>query len=524
MPSIIDDPSRIRVPNLNVNTNENPPDISPQTALVLVGAILFFFSIIRIIFSSSIGFGVDETYYLSVGRSLSLSYLDHPPLTFWITHIITLFQNIPSSLFARAFFILLSIPTLYLLYDLTAYLFSRRAGVYTIIIYSIAPVLSLANSSWILPDGPLTFFLLLTASCLARLCVEPQEPLQITHHRPLHIWALAGAAFGFAALTKYHAPLWLLGVFLYMLFEKNARYWLTKKYPWIALIIAFIISSPVLIWNAQNDWASFIFQASRSIPEDAAHSFDFIGLFVSFIGQALWLSPWIFILIIFSLIASFFSPSKSTTFCLFLGLPLVLFFSLITLINGTGLPHWQMPGYVFILPLSGHLLAKIKNQQKLLPWIIFAIIVFIISTFTASSHTQHGVLQKFIPRALQFKDPTFDATNWESLQEPLNTYLQADTGAVILATHWIHAAKIDFITGSSKPVIIPFSHPHHFPYRYSLNQMKHQTAILAVPRNTMGEFIHTIRRFYTKIDFLETISIKRGQQTIHQIELWHLER
>jgi dolichol-phosphate mannosyltransferase len=44
----------------------------------------------------------------------------------------------------------------------------------------------------------------------------------------------------------------------------NHRQWLRRPHPWLALLIALVVFSPVIIWNAQHEWASFVFQSTRT--------------------------------------------------------------------------------------------------------------------------------------------------------------------------------------------------------------------------------------------------------------------
>ena len=56
---------------------------SPTGAVVgLILAFLFF----HVILAATLGTGVDECYGISVSHDLKLSYFDHPPLNYWITH------------------------------------------------------------------------------------------------------------------------------------------------------------------------------------------------------------------------------------------------------------------------------------------------------------------------------------------------------------------------------------------------------------------------------------------------------
>jgi hypothetical protein len=66
--------------------------------------------------------------------------------------------------------------------------------------------------------------------------------------------------------------------------------WLKSSYPYIAALIALALFLPVLIWNAQHDWASFRFQMVRAT---AAHQWsartfgEFIGLQFGLVGFVL---------------------------------------------------------------------------------------------------------------------------------------------------------------------------------------------------------------------------------------------
>src|SRR5258705_12180482 len=76
-------------------------------------------------------------------------------------------------------------------------------------------------------------------------------------------------------------------VLAFMLVPDWRRRWLLSPYPWLAALIAVVLFLPVLVWNAQHDWASFRFQLVRAI---ATHELslrtvaDFIGLQLGLVG------------------------------------------------------------------------------------------------------------------------------------------------------------------------------------------------------------------------------------------------
>ena len=82
----------------------------------------------------------------------------------------------------------------------------------------------------------------------------------------------------------------LPAVAAFMLVPDWRRRWLISPYPWAAALIAVALFSPVLIWNAGHDWASFRFQLVRAT---ATHELslrtvgDYIGLQFGLVGFVL---------------------------------------------------------------------------------------------------------------------------------------------------------------------------------------------------------------------------------------------
>ena len=46
--------------------------------------LLLFTTLIRLAFAAALGLGVDESYMVASGRTLSLGYFDHPPAAWWL--------------------------------------------------------------------------------------------------------------------------------------------------------------------------------------------------------------------------------------------------------------------------------------------------------------------------------------------------------------------------------------------------------------------------------------------------------
>jgi hypothetical protein len=64
--------------------------------------------------------------------------------------------------------------------------------------------------------------------------------------------------------SKYTGFLLLGGIGLWLLLLPGARVWLRRPWPWAGLLLAFLVFSPVLLWNADHGWVSFIKQGGRT--------------------------------------------------------------------------------------------------------------------------------------------------------------------------------------------------------------------------------------------------------------------
>ena len=65
-------------------------------------------------------------------------------------------------------------------------------------------------------------------------------------------------------LSKYHGVLLFAGAGVFMLASRRQRFWFATPWPYAAGLVALLVFSPVLVWNAQHGWVSFLFQGGRS--------------------------------------------------------------------------------------------------------------------------------------------------------------------------------------------------------------------------------------------------------------------
>jgi 4-amino-4-deoxy-L-arabinose transferase-like glycosyltransferase len=101
-------------------------------------------------------------------------------------------------------------------------------------------------------------------------------------------WLAAGLFAGLALLSKFTAIMLLPAVIAFVLVPDWRRRWLFSPWPFLAALIAAIMFLPVLIWNAEHDWASFTRSVARwRTVIFAAHRQRFIGLQFGLVGFVL---------------------------------------------------------------------------------------------------------------------------------------------------------------------------------------------------------------------------------------------
>src|SRR5690606_38962131 len=115
----------------------------------------------------------------------------------------------------------------WLLFRLTADHFGQRAGLWATAFFTLAPFFFLSAGSWLVPDGPLLFFLALCALALSRITFADESAHEWGW------WLIFGGALGFALLSKYHAALFATGAAILFAASPRLRAWLARPQPYV---------------------------------------------------------------------------------------------------------------------------------------------------------------------------------------------------------------------------------------------------------------------------------------------------
>ena len=212
----------------------------------------------------------EEAYYWVYAQHPALAYLDHPPLVAWgILAGTHLFGN--SEFGVRLFTLLCWLATIGFLAGLAGHLHGKRTRLPALLLGSLMPY-PFMFGFFATPDAPLM------ASWAGALYFI--ERAYIGNKRSA--WWGFGLCTGLGMLSKYSFALLGPSLILVLLLDRENRRWLLRPEPWLATLLALVVFSPVLIWNDQNDWASFTFQGSRRLQERPEFKFhELLGFIVA---------------------------------------------------------------------------------------------------------------------------------------------------------------------------------------------------------------------------------------------------
>ncbi|MGJ4929076.1 glycosyltransferase family 39 protein [Bradyrhizobium sp. HKCCYLS2038] len=236
-------------------------------------------TIMRLVYAGMLDLRTDEAYYWTWSKELQLCFLDHPPMIAWFIRLGTaLFGD--TNLGVRFAGILAMAASQLLLADIVHRVtHDVRAVLLAILLPEAALYYGLLMAK-VAPDTAAIPFALAMIWALVRLAESDDG----------RWWLVAGLFGGLALLSKFTVVMLLPAVAAFLLVPSWRGRWLASPYPWCGALIALAVFSPVLIWNAQHDWASFRFQLVRATaPRDFSWRTlgDYIGLQFGQVGFVL---------------------------------------------------------------------------------------------------------------------------------------------------------------------------------------------------------------------------------------------
>ena len=478
-----------------------------QSATRLVIAIIVVGTVLRMALGAATGLGFDESYSVHSARQFMLGYFDHPPLHYWAAGLSMRLFHSEASLVVRLPTILFFAGSTWLMYRLTARLFGARAGLWAATALNVAPVFTLAHASWMLPDGPLIFFMLATVNVAAAILFE--EP-QV--RRPLLWWLGAGVLGGLAMLSKYTGVFLFVGVLAYVLTVPKARRHLVTPGPWLAALVAFIVFLPAVIWNLQHAYVGLFFETKRLPASTEIHP---LWLLEFVAGEAGYLFPLLivpFAMALWRALRTGRRESRGWLVALIAVGPIVLFNTVSLFAHS--LPHWPMPGWLFTIPLFGRDAAILAAKRprfarRYMAW--SAVLVGVILAALSWQALRGGLIPaSWGPRA----DITLALVDWHDLKPTLKARGLLGPDAVVASPIWMFAGKVSRALGPAIPVICVTDNPKQYRYSHDQSHWNGRDMPVIVPEGPGNQRLWAIAaKYFDRLDPLPPINIKRAGKT-----------
>jgi dolichol-phosphate mannosyltransferase len=480
-------------------------DPGKSSLSIAAGGGVLVLTIIHLLLAQQTELIPEEAYYWSYSQHPALSYFDHPPMVAWIIKLGTVvFGN--TELGVRIVAIALWPISAWLLFLTGRLWFGRQAAERAVILFCLSPIF-VAFGFIVTPDVPLIFFWMLTLYSTSKALQSEQRAF----------WLLAGLSLGCAMLSKYTAVMLAGSLFIFLITSTNHRHWLRRIEPWLALLLGIAVFSPVLVWNAQHQWVSFIFQTTRTVGV-RQNSLTAAGTF--WLYQLAAVTPFLLFFYAYTLIPAakraWVYREDRWNFAMSFALPLFIIFVLASF-KTQGHVHWAAPAYLSWSLAAAAIFPEIRNnwQFQRAGWWRFLIRASVVLSVVGIS-IAHASLAWGFPFAFS------NAGAWRSLAREAGSAraeLALSTGksAFIIGGEKLNsAASVGFYLQDTVDVVNYYAlGGNGIGYRYwvDLKQFEGRPAVVVLPKIEMNT-IRQLKYRFAIVDEPLLVQVKgKGQKS-----------
>ena len=461
------------------------------------GLLLLF--LLRGVTAALLPLSADEAYYWLWSKHLDAGYFDHPPaIAFLIRAGTVLFGDTPGGV--RAAGLLLSLAATWFVWQSARSLLKDEArALLAALLFNLTLMMGVELLA-ATPDLPSIVTSAGFLFCLARL-QETDDG---------RWWLAAGVAAGLGLLSKYSALFLGLGALLWLVASPRARpgadaprriKWLKTPWPWLGGLLAAAVFLPNLIWEAQHEWETFVFQLGRGGqgPLTARYLFEFIG---AEFGLA---TPGIFILGVCGLLRARRGDDRFLLTALML--PGIVFFfdhSLHDRVQG----NWPC----FLFPAFAILAADSWSGSGWKRWVsIAAIPLAALMLLLVTLQALTGIL----PLGTRDPIPRLLGTGFHAVA---NSVAYAARGGVVATTDYETTAWLRFYEPGLKVVQVgeswryptaPSAQNFSAPILYLVEKKRDQSAML--------------RQYFSSVELATRLKIARPGAELSDYAIWRLD-
>ncbi|WP_298257036.1 glycosyltransferase family 39 protein [Bradyrhizobium sp.] len=219
-----------------------------NTVLTVVALVL-----VRLVAAAWTPLTFDEAYYWIWSKHLAFGYYDHPPGAALVIRLGTMIAG-DTELGVRLMSILLALPMSFAVFRTAEILFGgKRIAADATILLNVT-LMAAVGTLIVTPDSPL----LVTSSFVLFFLAKVLESERGAW------WLAVGAAAGLALCSKYTAMFFGPAIVIWLISVPKLRRWFSSPWLYLGGLVAVAVFSPVILWNADHHWVSFIKQLGRS--------------------------------------------------------------------------------------------------------------------------------------------------------------------------------------------------------------------------------------------------------------------
>jgi hypothetical protein len=331
-------------------------------------------------------------------------------------------------------------------------------------------------------------------------------------------------------LSKYHAVLLPAGTVLYLLLKPTARRCLRQPGPYLAAVVGLALFAPVIVWNAQHGWASFLYQGNRA---GGFHGLQLAMLLEALVGQILYLTPWIWVVLVIVLVGHLRRGpgnwSDSEAFLICQAVPaLTLFMGLSTFQRI--MPHWPLIGFVALMPMLGRTWSErlAADPSRVTRRLIFVAAAPVVLAILFITHARTGLLQDSRGQLLGLfrpaSDPSVDTIRWDQIARALKRRgLLDDPRSFLFTDYWCFSAELAMATRSAVPVACFHRDARSFTFWSRPEDWVGRDGIFVRVEDGLAEAAN-YTPWFSRIESLASIPIVRAGATMETVRLYRCIR
>ena len=230
----------------------NEGRLARNTALAVFALVL-----LRLVAAAWTPLTFDAAYYWMWSKALAGGYYDHPPMVAIVIRLGTMIAG-DTPFGVRLVSILLAFPMSWAIYRAAAILFGGQRIAASATILLNVTLMAAVGTLIVTPDAPLLVAASLLLYALAKVLESGRGAW----------WLAVGASAGAALLSKYTALFFGPAILIWLATVPKLRRWFLSPWLYLGGLVAAGLFAPVILWNAEHQWVSFIKQMGRARIED----------------------------------------------------------------------------------------------------------------------------------------------------------------------------------------------------------------------------------------------------------------